>query len=303
MFDTPRETVIFRGTSLQVRSYGCHVACRRVPTEKRIGWHSLMFMRTGRFVRAQHGERALIDANHVAFFNRGDVYTVWHPDHLGDGVTEFEILPAVLAEIAETSDPRVANGLERPFASTHLLIDSRAYHLHWMLWRSAVRGAGDPLAIEEAALGLAAHAIGTAARRDGRGSGLTRSPATTRAHAALAHEVKLLLSTHYAERLALDEIAQAVHASPYHLCRVFGAEAGVTIHRYRDRLRLRAALERLAGARVDLGRLALDLGFSSQSHFCRAFRRGFGLTPTAARRLPPGDLRDMSKIVQDAVIA
>ena len=43
-----------------------------------------------------------------------------------DGVTEFEILPAVLAEIAETSDPRVANGLERPFGSTHLLIDSPA---------------------------------------------------------------------------------------------------------------------------------------------------------------------------------
>ena len=48
-------------------------------------------------------------ANHALTAVGADVYAVWHPDLPGDGVTEFEILPAILAEIAETSDPRARN--------------------------------------------------------------------------------------------------------------------------------------------------------------------------------------------------
>jgi AraC-like DNA-binding protein len=41
------------------------------------------------------------------------------------------------------------------------------------------------------------------------------------------------------------------------------------------------ALEPLADGAGDLTRIALDLGFSSHSHFTAAFRRHFGLTPSA----------------------
>jgi AraC-like DNA-binding protein len=34
-----------------------------------------------------------------------------------------------------------------------------------------------------------------------------------------------------------------------------------------------------------LTRLALDLGYSSHSHFTASFRRAFGLTPSAARTI------------------
>jgi AraC-like DNA-binding protein len=56
------------------------------------------------------------------------------------------------------------------------------------------------------------------------------------------------------------------------------------IHRYLTRLRLRAALERLAGGVHDLTALALEIGFSSHSHFTDVFRREFGRTPSAVRR-------------------
>jgi AraC family transcriptional regulator len=46
---------------------------------------------------------------------------------------------------------------------------------------------------------------------------------------------------------------------------------------------LRAALERLAEPGVDLIDIALDLGFSSHSHFTECFRRNFGKTPSAVR--------------------
>jgi AraC-like DNA-binding protein len=63
-----------------------------------------------------------------------------------------------------------------------------------------------------------------------------------------------------------------------------------SFHRYLTRLRLRAALERLPDA-SDLTALALELGFSSHSHFTDAFRREFRRTPSEARR----DWREMSK--------
>ncbi len=70
------------------------------------------------------------------------------------------------------------------------------------------------------------------------------------------------------------------------------------MHRYLTRLRLRAALEKLAEPRVDLTVLALDVGFSSHSHFTRSFQREFGLAPSQARGVRPSALREMSKNVQ-----
>jgi AraC family transcriptional regulator len=46
---------------------------------------------------------------------------------------------------------------------------------------------------------------------------------------------------------------------------------------------MRAALQRLCEPGVDLIDIALDLGFSSHSHFTESFRRSFGRTPSAVR--------------------
>jgi AraC family transcriptional regulator len=43
---------------------------------------------------------------------------------------------------------------------------------------------------------------------------------------------------------------------------------------------LRVALERLSEGDCDLTELALNLGFSSHSHFTDAFKREFGRTPS-----------------------
>jgi AraC-like DNA-binding protein len=49
------------------------------------------------------------------------------------------------------------------------------------------------------------------------------------------------------------------------------------------RLRVRAALERLAGGERQLARLAADLGFADQAHLTRAVRAETGATPSALR--------------------
>jgi AraC-like DNA-binding protein len=88
-----------------------------------------------------------------------------------------------------------------------------------------------------------------------------------------------------AERLTLTRIARALGVSVFHLCRSFRRATGLTLHAYRDQVRLRAALERLEQGERDLTRLALDLGYSSHSHFTAAFRRSFGTSPSRTRKL------------------
>ena len=57
-----------------------------------------------------------------------------------------------------------------------------------------------------------------------------------------------------------------------------------TISRHRIRLRVRAALDRLADGEPDIARLAAELGLADQSHFSRAIRSETGQTPSALRR-------------------
>ena len=74
-----------------------------------------------------------------------------------------------------------------------------------------------------------------------------------------------------------------MHTTPFHLTRVFRWRTGSSIHDYRTRLRLAAAMRRLEDTDAPLTRLALDLGFSSHAHFTRRFRALTGMSPSQFR--------------------
>jgi AraC-like DNA-binding protein len=84
---------------------------------------------------------------------------------------------------------------------------------------------------------------------------------------------------------SLPRLARELAVSPHHLSRIFSSATGTTISRHRLRLRVRTAMERLAGGERDLPRLAAELGFADQSHLCRAVKSETRLTPSALRRL------------------
>lgn len=92
-----------------------------------------------------------------------------------------------------------------------------------------------------------------------------------------------MIARRFTRNLSLSEIAREVETSVFHLARIFKARTGFSLHAYRNQLRLRAALERLPDRAVDLINIALDLGFSSHSHFTETFRRHFGQTPSVIR--------------------
>ena len=93
---------------------------------------------------------------------------------------------------------------------------------------------------------------------------------------------KAYLESQFAQPIHLAYVGRAVGASPAYLTYLFRRVEGVPLHRYLTQLRFARALVELPHT-DDLTALALDVGFSSHSHFSASFQRAFRMTPTEFR--------------------
>jgi AraC-like DNA-binding protein len=71
-------------------------------------------------------------------------------------------------------------------------------------------------------------------------------------------------------------LAQTLGHTRFHISRVFSRAAGTTLSKFRNRVRVAIALERLAAGHDNLAVLAADLGFADQSHLSRVVRADTG---------------------------
>ena len=95
-----------------------------------------------------------------------------------------------------------------------------------------------------------------------------------------------LIETDYARGLTLGDLASASGLSTFYFARAFQRFLGVPPHRYLTGVRLRHAARMLdEGAGVTF--TCYECGFGSLSHFVTAFRKRFGVVPSAARRGAP----------------
>jgi AraC-like DNA-binding protein len=91
-------------------------------------------------------------------------------------------------------------------------------------------------------------------------------------------DIRRFIEAHYAERITLEQLADAVGLSIYRFITVFRRETGLPPHRYVCAVRVRAAQE-LLRAGVPPAIAAIEVGFFDQSHLCRHFRAVCGMTP------------------------
>jgi len=235
----------------------------------------LVFVHSGAYRVDSTRGGALADRGRALLLRRGEEYRVRHPlggrDQslvlaLRDGLFE-----RLCHDLAPGRDPEhVATGLARPLA-------------HPLYWRSRrLRATLERTSSGAEARGEEARALvaSTVARFL---SSVEPSP-TEPSHDPAIEAVQRLLHTAAGRHSTLDELARSVALSPFVLARRFRRRLGESIHQYRLTLVLREALERLAAGERDLTTLALDLGFADHAHFTHAFRRRFGLPPSAARR-------------------
>jgi AraC-like DNA-binding protein len=102
--------------------------------------------------------------------------------------------------------------------------------------------------------------------------------------------------------LTLKNIAAALGVRASHLTHSFAQRTGQPLYRYVMTLRLSRALHRLATSDEELTDLALDLGFSSHSHFSAVFKSRYGISPSQARRRFGRADRDVSPVARSLEI-
>jgi AraC-like DNA-binding protein len=286
------------GPIVAIHEYRCR-ACRGGPgAEEHSGSNTIVLLRRGAFCKHFGRRSVTADVNQAVFFSQGSSYRVSHPADCGDRGTVFVLSPRVLNDIVRGLDPSVDDRPDRPFPFVTGPCEAGVFWRHRELSRSLEAARShppDPLRADLTALQIVAEVLEAAFARHGPRRGRRRD-GTDADHADRAEAAKTYLASRLAGRVTLDDVARAVHASPFHLARVFRQRTGVPIHRYLNRLRLRAAIERLIEGANDLTALALEVGFSSHSHFADAFRREFGHTPSEVRRdAGRRTLRELSK--------
>lgn len=275
---------LYDSPMISVRDYICRDTSHDHSAEEISDANGIVLMRHGAFTRHFGKKVTTADVNQSTFFSKNSVYRVSHPGDCGDRGTSFVVAESILTDIVRELDPTVDERPDDPFPFTDGPCDTELFWRHREFVMRLERADVDPLEplwADVTGLQLVADVIESAFMHSGAKP--KKRSSTLADHAERTEAAKTFLAAHIGENVLLDEVAAAVNASPFNFARIFQQQTGLPVHRYLTQLRLRVALERLPDA-DDITSLALELGFSSHSHFTDVFRREFGKTPSEFRR-------------------
>ncbi|GAB5449844.1 MAG: hypothetical protein Hals2KO_01720 [Halioglobus sp.] len=111
---------------------------------------------------------------------------------------------------------------------------------------------------------------------------LNRTEGTTIPYQELRAPVDYICNNFQTD-ISVESLASACNISVSALERRFRKHLDKTPRQYINEVRLNHARQILLETDKPIGTIAVETGFADHSHFARAFRRHFGLTPSAAR--------------------
>jgi AraC-like DNA-binding protein len=243
--------------------------------------HGLVLVRRGRFRRLAGGTSTYVDATVGYVSLPGGEERFAHPDG-GDVCTSVAVAPDLW---------RAAIGRDVRPVGLGFYVDARLALAHRQVLSAARTGDVD-YALAEHLLALLRVALGQVEPSTEKPSP-TGLPTRARGLASRGrlpdHEIvglarRAIVEAHPASA-GLLPLGRLLGVSPYRLSRAFSRELGVSLTRFRNRVRVGKALDRLEAGEPDLAQLAADLGFADQAHLTRTMRAHLGHTPAALRRL------------------
>jgi AraC family transcriptional regulator len=255
----------------------------------------LVFPRTCVTITHEGREPVVANPNVVMLYISNQIYRRGKLSESGDRCEWFSFQAELLVDALRSYDPEVESHHENPFFLTHAPADATSYLLQRLVVDHILSGeTPDRLFIEETMLQVLDRTLHNAFQPPSRREGGKPH------HNDLVHNLKAMLATNFQKSVTLDEIASQLHYSPFYLSRMFRQSTGISIHRYLNQIRLRTSLEWIVDG-VNFTELSFLLGYSSHSHFTQAFRKEFGLPPSAIRRshslrVHPGNSRIRSRI-------
>jgi len=97
--------------------------------------------------------------------------------------------------------------------------------------------------------------------------------------------VLAFIEQNLSSEVTLADLAGVAGVSVTHFKRLFRESAGLPVHQYVIRRRVERARTLLEGTKLPISRIAVEAGFSHQSHLARHMRRVLGVSPNAVRGL------------------
>ncbi|WP_454195542.1 helix-turn-helix domain-containing protein [Nocardia sp. Marseille-Q1738] len=239
-----------------VTTVACHADHTRWSEPEARDDHRIVLVRRGRFRRQADGVDADLDPTVGYLGAPGEEERFAHPAG-GDVCTSVTVTPGLW---------------EGPAGARAVYVDARIELAHHRLLRAAAGGDID-YALTEELLRLVAVAAGQP------------TPRPRPADQALVAAAREAIIAGAPEAAGLRSLAGLLKVSPYRLSRLFSQHMGLSLTRYRNRVRVGQAIDRLNQGETSLADLAAHLGFADQAHLTRTVREHLGHTPTTLRRL------------------
>lgn len=92
------------------------------------------------------------------------------------------------------------------------------------------------------------------------------------------------IHTHYSENIALEDIAASAAIGKGTALHLFQENIKITPVNYLIRYRLKQAALLLSGTEKKITVISSETGFNNVDHFCRSFKKIYGITPTDYRK-------------------
>lgn len=281
-FDHPVTQQYLRTPEISVAEFACPGGPERCPEDGATG-PEIVLPREGLFERRNRYGQVFADRTVVLFFDTNDPFEIHHPVQTPDSCTVISLSDRLIDELCtlpgQDASPFFAVGAT-------LTTPSIALAHHDLLWSMFHCTTSDLIYREEKALLLVAEIFTELQKRR------TSAVLKTSRHVsnemtsgyAVADKVLLYLNENFRAEITLQGVADAVNRSPFHLCRSIKNYTGQTIHQHLTTLRLDSALKLLRTSKQPITEIALELGYSSHSHFTALFKQKFGVTPLHYRK-------------------
>lgn len=229
--------------------------------------YSIGFVESGRSKVFLRGRSGVVNVGEIVLIHPNEVHACNPRDDSGWAYRMFYVRPELLQETAAALNIPLCQepGFDRAAVQDPPLL-SMLRKFHQSIVDKHFAGEKEALLLECFARLFRKHA------------GLKPPEADFSLSSQSMRQVKDWLHEHAAEKISLEQLAELTGMSRYSVLRGFKKATRLTPHEYQNQLRIAHAKDLLA-AQTPIADVALELGFSDQSHFSNTFRRITGATP------------------------
>lgn len=200
-------------------------------------------------------------------------------DYEKHGPSEQLVLGLPKARVAELAEQATGRPVADLGACHQFFRDPLVETLCARMWDEAESGNPHGALFADHALGTIVAAFLTRAGRPPKEPKRAQALSGARLARVLGY-----IADNLGESIALAELAGVAHLSEFHFARLFKRATGLAPHQYVIARRVERASALIREGKLSLAVVAATVGFASQSHLNRHFKRVVGCTPAEYRK-------------------